>query len=284
MPDEPKPPVPAPGAGLPSPPLDRAALERVLARAGELQARAAHPPEGLSDTQLLEVGQEVGISAEHLRQALAEERTRVAVPVEHGVVGSWFGPTVATASRVVRGTPAQILSLLDGWMQREELLRPRRRFGERLTWEARRDFLGSIQAGFNLGGRAYALTNAAEVGATVVPVDPERVVVSLDADFEPSRRRSVAGAGTVAGVGVASGAGLVALGSMAPEVAGLLIGGAIGTAWTMIGGLVAAAVARAQRRKLSRAQLALEQILDRLEHGEIKAQRGSLLEFLSTVR
>ena len=57
MPDESPPPVPAPVAGVPSPPLDRAALERVLARAAELQARAAHPPEGLSDVQLLEVGQ-----------------------------------------------------------------------------------------------------------------------------------------------------------------------------------------------------------------------------------
>lgn len=284
MPDEPQFPVPAPAAGLPSPPLDRAALERVLARAGELQASAARPPEGLSDTQLLEVGQEVGLSPEHLRQALAEERTRVAVPVEHGVVGSWFGPTIATASRVVRGTPAQVLALLDGWMQREELLRPRRRFGERLTWEARKDFLGSIQTGFNLGGRPYALTNAAEVGATAVPVDNDRVVVSLDADFGPSRQRSVVGSGVAAGLGVVSGAGIVALASMAPEVAGLVIGGAVGTAWTLVGGLVAGAVARAQRKKVSRAQLALEQILDRLEHGEIKTQRGSLLEFLSTVR
>lgn len=284
MPDEPKPPVPAPGAGMPSPPLERAALERVLARAAELQARAAHPPEGLTDAQLLEVGQEVGLSPEHLRQALAEERTRVAVPVEHGVVGSWFGPTVATTSRVVRGTPAQILALLDGWMQREELLRPRRRFGERLTWEARRDFMGSIQASFNFGGRPYALTNADEVGATVVPVDSERVLVSLDADFGPNRGRSVAGASVAAGLGVVGGAGIVALGSLAPEVAGLLIGGAAGAASTLAGGLVAGAVARAQRRKVSRAQLALEQILDRLEHGEIRTPRGSLLEFLSTVR
>jgi hypothetical protein len=281
MPDESL--TPAPGAGHPAP-LDRAALERVLARAAELQAHAAEPPEGLTDAQLVDLGQEVGLSSEHLRQALAEERTRVAVPVEHGVVGSWFGPTVATASRVVPGTPAQVLTLLDAWMQREELLRVRRRFGDRLTWEARRDFFGSIQAGFNWTGRAYALTSAAEVGATGVAVDGDRVLVRLDADFDQSRRRSVGWAGTVAGLGVTSGAGIVAVASMAPEVAGLVIGGVVGSAWTLVGGLVAAGVAAAQRRKLSRAQLALEQILDRLEHGEMKAQRGSLLEFLSTVR
>ena len=58
--------------------LERGAMERVLARASELQALGADAPEGLTEAQLLELGKEVGISSEHLRQALAEERTRVA--------------------------------------------------------------------------------------------------------------------------------------------------------------------------------------------------------------
>jgi hypothetical protein len=215
---------------------------------------------------------------------LAEERTRVAVPEEHGVIGSWFGPTVATASRVVGGNPTQVLALLDSWMQREELLRPRRRFAERLTWEARRDFLGSLQSGFNLGGRAYALTAAAEVGATVLPVAEDKVLVRLDADFQSSRRRSVAWASSIGGLGVASGAGVVAIASAAPEVAGLVIGGVLGSVWTLAGGLIAAAVAATQRKKMGKAQLSLEQILDRLEHGEIKPARSSLMEFLTSVR
>jgi len=56
-------------------PLDRAALERVLGRAAELQAGGADAPETLTEAQLLEIGREVGLSPEHLRQALAEERT-----------------------------------------------------------------------------------------------------------------------------------------------------------------------------------------------------------------
>lgn len=284
MPDEtPSPPVPA-DTVVPAP-LDRAALERVLARAAELQALSTEPPEGLSDAQLIELGREVGISTEHVRQALAEERTRVAVPQEHGVVGSWFGSTVATASRVVRGSPAQVLSMLDAWMQREELLRVRRRFGDRITWEARRDFLGSIQAGLNFGGRSYELTHALEVGATVVAVDSERVLVRLDADYSLSRRRSVGWSAAVAGLGVASGAGVVAVASLAAEPAGLVIGGLVGSAWTAIGGLVAAGIAAAQRRRLARGQLALEQILDRLEHGEMRSSRApAWLEFLGNVR
>ena len=265
-------------------PLDRAALERVLARAAELQALSTEPPEGLSDNQLLELGSEVGISSEHLRQALAEERTRIAAPVETGVVGSWFGSSHAAASRVVRGTPAEVLALLDTWMQREELLRVRRRLADRLTWEARRDFFGSVQASFNLGGRAYALTAASEVGATVVAVDADRVLVRLDADFAPSRRRNVGWAGVLAGFGVTSSAGIVALASVSAEPGAMLIGGVVGSAWTLMAGLGSSAIARAQRRKVARGQLALEQVLDRLEHGEIRMPKSPLLDFLSSVR
>ena len=114
-----------------SQPLDRAALERVLARAAELQGGTAEPSEAMTETQLEALGGEVGISADFMRQAVAEERTRVAIPEERGMVGTWFGSSVATASRVVRGTPAQTLASLDQWMQREEGMRPRRRFAAR---------------------------------------------------------------------------------------------------------------------------------------------------------
>ena len=265
-------------------PLDRAALERVLARATELQARLADTPDELTEKQLLELGNEVGIPADHLRQALAEERTRVVLPEETGVVGSWFGSTVAGASRVVRGTPAEVLAQIDQWMQRQELLRVRRRIGERLTWEARRDFMSSMQSSLNLSGRPYALTPASEVGATVVPVDAGRVLVRLDADFAPGRTRSVRWSGVTAGVGVTSGASVVALASMSAEPGALVIGAVVGSIWITLAGIAAATIARAQRRKLARGQLALEQILDRLEHGEMRSPRPSLIDILSTVR
>lgn len=277
-------PAPADPPGGSLAPLDRAALERVLARATELQARLADAPEELTEKQLLELGNEVGISVEHMRQAIAEERTRVVVPEETGVVGSWFGSTVAAASRVVPGTPAEVLAQVDSWMQRQELLRVRRRIGDRLTWEARRDFVGSMQASLNLGGRPYALTPASEVGATAVPVDAKRVLLSLDADFAPSRKRNVGWAGATAGLGVTSGASVVALASMSAEPGALVIGAIVGSIWTALAGLGATAIARAHRRKVVRGQLALEQILDRLEHGEMRPVKSTLMDFLSSVR
>ena len=263
-------------------PLDRTGLERVLARAAELQALTAEPSEGMSELQLEEVGKEVGISSEHIRQALAEERTRVTVPEESGAVGAWFGSTVATASRIVRGTQADVLAKLDSWMQGEECLRPRRRFTDRLTWEARRDLLGSIQTGFNLRGRAYALTPASEVGATVVPIDAERVLVRLDAELSASRRRSVGLSGVAPGLSVLGAGALLSLSSLVDG--SMLVAGVTGGVWALSGGVASIAVARAQRRRLARAQLSLEQVLDRLEHGEMKSKAASLLDLLVSGR
>ena len=72
-------------APLDPPVLDRTGLERVLARATELQAAVGDRPESLSEQQLLELGSEVGIAPEHLRQALAEERDRGLLPEESGL-------------------------------------------------------------------------------------------------------------------------------------------------------------------------------------------------------
>lgn len=280
MPDSPsippRPPVPATESSVP---LDRASIERVLARAAELQAGTGEPTDGMSPGQLEALGQEVGISAENIRQAIAEERTRVGVPEERGLVAAWFGGSMISASRVVQGTADQVLGLIDGWMQREEGLRPRRRLSDRLTWEARRDFVSSIQAKFNVGGRAYSLTAADEVGATAIAIDPQRVLVRLDADVSHSRQLSAVWTGLVGGVMLVGSAGLVAFTTIVPG-ASPLIGGVLGVVGTGAGAAIASAVAAAQRHKTTRAQLALEQILDRLERGEIRTPSPSLIDML----
>jgi hypothetical protein len=77
---------------------------------------------------------------------------------------------------------------------------------------------------------------------------------------------------------------VVALASLSAEPGALVIGAIVGSVWTALAGLGATAIARAQRRKVARGQLALEQILDRLEHGEMRTLRSPLLDFLSSVR
>ena len=245
--------------------LDRAALDRVLGRAAELAVSSPDALESLTEERVIEIGKEVGISEPHLRQALAEERTRLVVPEEPGIVAQYFGPGTASATRTVRGKPDAVLAALDRWMLNEECLQVKRRFPDRVTWEARRDLVGNIKRGFNLGGRGYALSRAAEVGATVVAIDADRTLVRLDADLEPPRRSSVIGA-TLAGVGSVAGGGIIASVILVlnfPLALAALGGGAV----ALTGMAGTAAVAKAHRKLVARAQLALDQVLDQIEHG-----------------
>src|SRR6478672_2128670 len=179
--------------------LDRQALERVLARAAELQGADALPESSdlLSENQLLDIGKEVGLSPATLNQALAEERTRITVPEERGFVAQIAGAGYATATRTVPGSQRDVLATIDNWMQRDECLQVQRRFSDRITWEPQRGLFGKLKRTVNVSGRGYYLVDAKQVSATVLPVDSGRSVVRLDADISPSRARRV-GLGSMA--------------------------------------------------------------------------------------
>ncbi len=248
--------------------LDRQALERVLARAAELQGAGALPDSSdlISESQLLDIGNEVGLNAATISQALAEERTRINVPEERGLVAQIAGAGFATATRTVPGTPRDVLAAIDSWMLREECLQVQRRFADRITWEPQRGLFGRLRRTVNLSGHAFYLVDARQVSATVLPVDSTRVVVRLDADIHQSRARRVGFGGLLVGAGGVFG-GLLGLGLVVAHLP-LLI--AAGVAMLPLAGGTAGAykVARSHRTVLSGVQLALEQVLDRLEHGE----------------
>lgn len=253
--------------------LDRGALERVLARAAELQVGSGEPEEVLTEAQILELGKEVGLSSQHLRQALAEERTRIALPPDRGgVTAKLLGGARVGASRVVAGHPHDILEGIDAWMQRQECLQVKRQFPDRIVWEARRDLVGTIRRAFNVGGRGYALARAFEVAATAVALDSSRSLVRIDADlaaFRSSLARQSAGA---TALGIAAGGAMVALHfAVAAAVAPVVLVGA--------GAFYAARGINA--RTATAAQLALEQLLDRLERGEIAKSQPSILSVLA---
>ena len=100
----------------------------------------------LSETQLREIGAEVGLTPATINQALAEERTRVAVPEERGFVAQLAGGRLASATRTVPGTQAEVMAAIDSWMQREECLQVERRFADRITWEPQRGVFGKLKS------------------------------------------------------------------------------------------------------------------------------------------
>ena len=83
-------------------PLDRTAIERVLARAAELQVATTSTEQSgmLTEAQLVEIAKEAGISPTMVSQALAEERSRISVPSEEGFVASVTGLAMARPGSV----------------------------------------------------------------------------------------------------------------------------------------------------------------------------------------
>ena len=256
--------VPAP---RPSPRVDRGALERVLARAAELQGRSADsdPSEEFTEEQLVDLGKEVGLSAQNIRQALAEERTRSVLPEDAGgVFARLIGATRVAASRTVDGKPVDVLRTIDAWMQRQELLIVKRHHGDRIVWEPRRDFFVGLKRALKAGGRDYALSRAFEVAATAIAVDDTRTHVALDADFRTHRSLAMGQIGATSFFGAAATASLLVMHVFAP----------IAIVPVVVMPMFGIAGARsAHNRVLPRAQLALEQLLDRLERGDVE-RRG----------
>jgi hypothetical protein len=254
--------------------LDRQALERVLARAAELQGAGAIPDSSdlISESQLRDIGNEVGLNAGSLNQALAEERTRVNLPEERGLVAHIAGAGFATATRTVPGNSRDVLATIDAWMQKEECLRVQRRFADRITWEPQRGLFGKVRRTVSLSGRGYYLMDASQVSATVMPVDRSRLVVRLDADIHASRAKRVGMGGFLTAVGAAA-SGVLGLGLIVAHLPLILAAGA--AVLPFAGGSVAGyRLARTHRGVLGSVQLALEQILDRLEHGDFNRSAG----------
>ena len=119
--------------------LERAALERIVLRAAQLQAGSRDLEEGLTEEEVLRLGSDVGIPAPYLQQALMEERMRADRATETGIAMWLAGPRHVAAARTVSGTTAAVWEALEHWMTEGELLTVKRRFQGRVTWEPRRD-------------------------------------------------------------------------------------------------------------------------------------------------
>lgn len=240
--------------------LERATLERVILRAAQLQAGSRDLEDGLTEDEVMRLGAEVGIPAPYLRQALMEERMRAGLPREAGLAAWLAGGRHVSADRTVPGTPEATTAALDHWMTTGELLAVKRRFPDQISWEPARGTMASLKRSFRMGGREYLLARAGEVAAQVSRVDENLVYVRLVADLGNLRRERLGGAAVVGVTGVSAGGVLFLLG-FAPPVAVLALPAAA---------LGALAVARRHRRERERLQVALEQVLDRLEHGELE--------------
>ncbi|MFI5207796.1 MAG: hypothetical protein ACHQX4_07235 [Gemmatimonadales bacterium] len=254
---------------LPSRRIDREALERIIQRAAELQAGEMDTGESMTESELLKLGADVGIDGRFLRQAMYEQAAGGAV--ERGFVARWFGPGRVFASRVVAGDKPHLEDALAQWMTEGEALTVKRRMPDRTVWEQQKGFLANMKRGFGVGGRSYHLARAVDITVVVTPLEAGFCHVELSADV--SQRRS-----TAVAVGVAGGTAIAMLGVIVLAISAQhpLLLDMVASVPIAAGAAIPYLSGKSHRKRNDQMQLALEQILDRLEHGEIKPRHKNL--------
>lgn len=241
--------------------IDRATFDRVLQRAAELQAASHDIGEGLTEEEVVALGNEVGIAPQVLKQALLEERTRIAPMAPAGVLDEWVAPAELRAERVVQGTEATVAAALTAWIDKQEHFVVQRATLGRITYEPLDSFAGAMRKMKRVfeGTSAKPYQNDTELlTAVITPLEDGFCHVAVMATLRRSRRNYLMGAGALASTGVAVTAGVLALVqypaaellAMIPAAAGLGTG---------------ALTARSFRPISARAQLGLERMLDDLE-------------------
>jgi hypothetical protein len=253
------------GEGTPAR-IDRAALERIIQRAAELQTANRDIGEELTPEQVLALGREVGIPGRYLQQALLEERTRVVAVRPAGTWDRIAGAAQVVAQRAVPGTVAAVEAALAEWMEEKELFCVQRQQPGRITWEPLGGMAAALRrstAAFSRGSAAMMLARADTVSATILALETGWCHVVLTAETGTARSQFLGGGAAVVGAG-AVGAGLmVVLGALVP-VALIPVPVALGIGY---------GVARQYRSTLARIQLGLERALDQLEHGAAAVER-----------
>lgn len=243
--------------------ISREALDRIIQRAAELQTGERDIGEGLSEPELLALGQDVGIPARYLKQALLEERTRAITAPRSA--WSLAGPAEIAVQRVVPGDRGSIERALSLWMEDQELLRVKRRYPDRTTWEPQVGFVAAMRRGLQAGGRRFALTRAMEIIGQITPLETGFCHVRLSADVRNLRRERLGGAAFLVGFGTVGTVVASTIGILAPYA--VLPAAAFGVAATAV-------LFAGRRRQLEQIEVGMEQVLDRLERGEIRPEHA----------
>jgi len=247
----------------PGAPIDRAALDRIIRRAAELQTADRDIGDQLTPDDVLALGQEVGIPQRYLQQAILEERTRLPDQVAVGLWDRLAGPAEVGAYRVVRGDPESVERGLLRWLEQNELLTVQRQQPGRISWEPLRGISAAIRrstAALGSGARPFMLSKAELVTAMVTPLEVDYCHVALRASLRPIRSAYLSGGAAALTLGAGATAALMALSALLP-VALLPLPVALGIGYVTV---------RRFRPVPARTLLGLERVLDSLETGGVK--------------
>ncbi len=239
-------------------------VDLVLRRATELQHGDPKGEGSFSLTEVQRLGQEIGLSPQAVKAALVHVRSGALAPMhtpKRSLLDPLVGPREVVVRRRVRGPVGEVWARVNLYMK-DQLFTVRRNYGQRVLWGSSEGLLSQFRRALDVGDR-YTLRGADEVETGVLELaTPDEVEVVLAARFGNERRSLLIGGAVVFGL-LTTVAGLAALPLMAISTTGaaaLLAGGA------GVGGLATSSSWRSHRKKVSGIQMALERLLDALEH------------------
>jgi len=243
--------------------IDRAALERIIMRAAELQTADRDIGDNLSWDEVRDLGKDVGIPERFMQQALLEEQNRTPATTVSGLSNRLVGPATVTAERVVQGTTRAIEQTLLGWIEEQELLTVQRHQPGRIDWEPLPGLQVAFKrssAAFGGGRKPFMLAKAGLVTAIVTELEAGYCHVQIRANLGKERNEHL-GAGSMFLGGGAVGTGvMISSGAMLVLTPIPIIAGAA----------LATLIWRTYRPHAERTRLGLERALDHLERGTVK--------------
>lgn len=252
-------PVPG-GSGLPARKLSGTELEAVIKRAVELQTvRETEMTDGLTDAEVVRIGQELGLEQHLVRRAIAEVRSRP--PEEGGFLNGVMGPGILRASRTIRRPATELGMFLERYLLETEYMVVERRLPDCTRYAKAQGIGAALGRTFSKVGSRVAPLDLDRVDVGVALADEDSSLVTLVVDLKTIRAGTAAG-GWLGGIGVGGGAAAVIIASTAPPLFALA-----GVAVAAAGALTARG---AYRYVVNDTQNRLEAFLDRLEHGELR--------------
>jgi hypothetical protein len=250
---------------VPSDKLTRQQVDFVLRRAAEIDTRIATSADraehdGLSVGELQRLGEEAGLDATAVSQAITELRRGVTTePDESGPVARALGSSHIVVSRLVPAPVETVRRAVDRFL-REQLMTVRRHHGARIEWERAQGLWPGLVRSLDFSKRyAFSLVSRVE---TVVAGENAETAVTFNIDLGDMRRERL----THMGVRSALAFVLVGLGGAAmfpgfgvPDLVALASGG-------VAAGGIFALDRRRYFESRDRAALAPERFLDLLSH------------------
>lgn len=231
---------------------DEEALDRIIRRAQELDA--GRSPDGVvDDDALLAAAEEVGISADAMRQAMAIERIGPAPSRQR--TDRLVGPRRVVVERTLARPAEEVLDRLDEWLTSGHHLRRVERLDDGGVWRKRSDVAASAQRAVKSLTGAASLGTVHLIEARVVAAGDGVALMRIEADRSGARSATLGAAGGIGGASLAGGA---AAATMVPPLAVVAVPGLF----------VAGLVGRHGRRTADRLDVELTRLLAQLSAGE----------------